>query len=50
MNENDYWNEMYQAACEQRRPFVQLRPRVFLDGNMWCALYGDNIQDGGGVR
>ena|SRR3990167_4565077 len=37
---------MYQAACEQRRPFVQLRPRVFLDGNQWCALYGENTQDG----
>ena len=46
MNENDYWNEMYHAACEQRRPFVQLRPRVFLDGDMWCALYGDSPQDG----
>jgi hypothetical protein len=23
-----------------------MRPRVFPDGNMWCALYGDNLQDG----
>ena len=22
------------------------RPRVFRDGNEWCALYGDNIQEG----
>ena len=46
MNEIDYWNEMYASACEQRRPFIQLRPRIFIDGNQWCALYGDNIQDG----
>ena len=44
--EQVYWNEMYAAACEQRRPFLQLRPRVFIDGNKWCALYGDNLQDG----
>lgn len=37
---------MYATACEQRRPFIQLRPRLFIDGNRWCALYGENIQDG----
>lgn len=34
------------AAREQRRPFVLLRPDVFLDGNQWCALYGENLQMG----
>ena len=28
------------------RPSVLYRPRIYLDGNQWCALYGDNIQDG----
>ena len=46
MSEHDYWNEMYAAACEQRRPFIQLRPRIFIDGNQWCTLYGENLQDG----
>ena len=23
-----------------------LRPRVFIDGNRWCVLYGDNVMDG----
>ena len=46
MDSIQYWNEMYAAACEQRRPFIQLRPRLFVDGNQWCALYGDNMQDG----
>lgn len=23
-----------------------LRPRVFIDDNMWCVLYGENIMDG----
>lgn len=31
---------------ELRRPFVLLKPSMFLDGNEWCALYGDNIQTG----
>lgn len=28
------------------RPSVLMRPRVFPDGAAWCALYGENIQDG----
>lgn len=27
-------------------PFTRLRPKIFIDGNKWCALYGDNLQDG----
>lgn len=27
-------------------PSAVYRPRVYPDGNAWCALYGDNIQDG----
>ena len=23
-----------------------LKPRIFRDGNRWCVLYGDNLQDG----
>lgn len=34
------------AGREAQRPFMLLRPRIFIDGNMWCALYGDNLQDG----
>jgi hypothetical protein len=25
---------------------VWFRPKLYIDGNMWCALYGDNLQDG----
>lgn len=28
------------------RPFMLLRPRMYPDGNQWCALYGENIQEG----
>lgn len=27
-------------------PHAVMRPRVFLDGEVWCALYGENVQDG----
>jgi len=27
-------------------PAFILRPKLFIDGNKWCALYGDNLQDG----
>ena len=23
-----------------------LQPRIFIDGNTWCVLYGENLQDG----
>lgn len=35
-----------QAASDATRPSVLYRPRLSIDGNQWCALYGDNIQDG----
>ena len=27
-------------------PSMMLKPRLFIDGNKWCALFGENIQDG----
>jgi hypothetical protein len=33
-------------AGSHQQPHVLMRPRVFPDGNEWCALYGDNLQDG----
>lgn len=26
--------------------FSILRPKIYKDGNQWCVLYGDNVQDG----
>ena len=46
---NAQWNaaqEASVAAMEQARPFVLLRPRMFPDGDQWCALYGDDLQSG----
>lgn len=34
------------AAAEHARPFMTLRPKMSIDGDQWCALYGDNLQDG----
>lgn len=27
-------------------PSAVYRPRLSIDGNAWCAMYGDNLQDG----
>ena len=35
-----------QTAIEQQRPCVLLRPQLYRDGNKWCALYGDDLQNG----
>lgn len=32
--------------AEEMNLVALLRPRVFLDGNKWCVLYGENLQDG----
>lgn len=45
-NEQAYWNQMYTNACDAGEPSVLYRPRLFIDGNQWCALYGENLQDG----
>jgi hypothetical protein len=44
--EQDYWNQMYANACAQIAPSLLWRPKLFVDGTQWCALYGDNLQDG----
>ena len=31
---------------ESIRPCVMMKPKISIDGNQWCVLYGDNIQDG----
>ena len=34
------------AVSHYELPSVLYRPKMFIDGNQWCALYGDNLQDG----
>ncbi len=36
--------EWYLADC--KAPHVLMKPAIYIDGNQWCALYGENIQDG----
>lgn len=46
---NAQWNAAALAGmveAERLRPFMLLRPQMFLDGNQWCALYGENLQHG----
>lgn len=47
------FNVRYNAASERlkaekmkQRPSVQYKPKLRKDGDRWCALYGDNIQEG----
>jgi uncharacterized protein YcfJ len=34
------------AAYEQKRPSTLYRPTLSADGDMWCALLGDDLQVG----
>lgn len=34
------------AIAEYDRPSTIYKPKLSSDGNMWCALLGDNLQDG----
>jgi hypothetical protein len=40
------FNELQDRIYWVNSWFVNLRPRLFIDGNQWCALYGENLQDG----
>lgn len=46
---NAQWNAAAEAsATEQARraPHVLMQPAIYPDGNQWCALYGEDIQEG----
>jgi hypothetical protein len=34
------------SISEYERPSTLMRPKIAIDGNQWCALYGENLQDG----
>jgi hypothetical protein len=39
-------NAQMNAALAAAAPHVLMRPRLFVDGNQYCALYGDDLVDG----
>ena len=34
------------AAYDRSRPSVIWKPKLSIDGNQWCAMYGDDLQNG----
>ena len=38
--------QMYCVADHMQRPSVLFRPLLSADGTKWCALYGENLQEG----
>jgi hypothetical protein len=34
------------AAAAHSTPAAIWKPKLSIDGNQWCALYGENLQDG----
>ena len=58
MKEQDYWQtkssqeqhhevlRYNEALYLMNRPSTLYKPTLSKDGNMWCALYGNNLQDG----
>ena len=45
---NDTMYSLVEVLSEnsEMKLFAALKPRVFIDGNMWCVLYGENLHDG----
>lgn len=46
-----HWAEMAKGSIESaaahfERPSVLYRPSIYIDGVLWCALYGDDLQSG----
>lgn len=39
----DLENEL---AKKMLLPSMMLKPKIFIDGNKWCALFGENLQSG----
>ncbi|AIC95398.1 hypothetical protein [Shouchella lehensis] len=38
-------NQSKEAETKARISFI-LKPKLTIDGNQWCALYGDSLADG----
>ena len=45
-SEQGVLNSQFNTEIIRCLPHVLMRPRVFPDGNMWCALYGEDLQEG----
>jgi hypothetical protein len=57
-NEQDYWNMRFNEEQRQmniyyeylgvaaQSPFLIYKPKIFKDGDLWCALLGDSLQEG----
>jgi len=57
-NEEDFWCERFnevqrmdriladEKIYQETRPHAIYKPKLYKDGNEWCALLGDNIQEG----
>lgn len=46
---NDYIDGLRNAIIVEAAEynlFALLKPAISIDGNQWCVLYGDNLQDG----
>ncbi len=37
---------MQEAISGYMRPSAVYRPKIYPDGNEWCTLYGENLQEG----
>lgn len=35
-----------ESRYHAERPSTRYLPRLYIDGNQWCALFGENVQDG----
>lgn len=43
---NEWFDREQRLSHELLRPFHLLKPTISQDGNMWCVLYGENLQVG----
>jgi len=46
---NEIQHQMKVEVLETEQQMVimkMLKPKIYKDGNKWCVLYGENIQDG----
>lgn len=45
-HEAQFAQQMFDTSIELTRPSVIWKPKLSLDGNQYCALYGDDLQSG----
>ena len=43
---HENWQTQETIRQNLSTPHIEMKPKIYLDGNKWCALYGEDLERG----